>query len=78
MQGDYVAAGVGMRNVGGGTISIALPAGSTIERAFLYWSIVRTPAGVAPNTGTLNGAPIAGALVGTSGSPCWPSFGSAT
>ena len=77
VQGDYTAAGVGMRNVGGGTISIALPAGSTIERAFLYWSIIRTPAGVAPNTGTLNGAPIAGALVGTSGSPCWPTFGSA-
>ena len=71
LQGDYVAAGVGMRNVGGGTISIALPAGSTIERAFLYWSIVRPAGPVAPNTGTVNGTPIAGTLVGTSGSPCW-------
>jgi hypothetical protein len=71
VQGDYVAAGVGMRNVGGGTIAIALPAGSTIEKAFLYWSIVRPAGPAAPNTGTFNGAPILGTLVGTSGSPCW-------
>ena len=72
LQGDYVAAGVGMRNVGGGTISIALPAGSTIEKAFLYWSVIRPAGPTAPNTGTMNGTAIVGALVGTSGSPCWP------
>jgi len=71
LQGDYVAAGVGMRNVGGGTIPIALPGGSTIEKAFLYWSIIRPAGPAAPNTGTFNGAPILGTLVGTSGSPCW-------
>jgi hypothetical protein len=71
LQGDYVAAGVGMRNVGGGTIAIALPVGSTIEKAFLYWSIIRPLGPAASNTGTLNGAPILGTLVGTSGSPCW-------
>jgi hypothetical protein len=71
LQGDYVAAGVGMRNVGGGTISIALPAGSTIERAFLYWSLVRPAGPAAPNTGTLNGTAIVGTAIGTSGSPCW-------
>jgi len=71
LQGDYVAAGVGMRNVGGGTIAMALPAGSTIEKAFLYWSIIRPAGPAAPNTGTLNGTPILGTLVGTSGSPCW-------
>ena len=71
LQGDYVAAGVGMRNVGGGTISVALPAGSTIEQAFLYWSIIRGAGPPAPNTGTINGTPIVGTLIGTSGSPCW-------
>lgn len=71
LQGDYVAAGVGMRNIGGGTIAIALPAGSTIEKAFLYWSIIRPAGPAAANTGTLNGAPVLGTLIGTSGSPCW-------
>jgi hypothetical protein len=71
LQGDYVAAGVGMRNIGGGTIAIAPPGGSTIEKAFLYWSIIRPAGPAAPNTGTLNGTPILGTLVGTSGSPCW-------
>jgi len=76
LQGDYVAAGVGMRNVGGGTITLALPAGSTIVKALLYWSVIRPAGPAAPNTGTLNGTAIAGTLVGTSGSPCWPSAGS--
>jgi hypothetical protein len=76
LQGDYVAAGVGMRNVGGGTITVTLPAGSTIERAFLYWSVIRPAGPAAPNTGTLNGTALAGTLVGTSGSPCWPSAAS--
>ncbi len=76
VKGDYVAAGVGMRNLGGGTINIALPAGSTIQQAFLYWAIIRQPGPPAANTGTLNGVGITGALVGTSGDPCWPFFGS--
>ncbi len=74
VKGDYVAAGVGMRNIGGGTINIALPAGSTIVQAFLYWAIIRPPGAPAANTGTLNGFGVTGALVGTSGDPCWPSF----
>jgi hypothetical protein len=76
LQGDYVAAGVGMRNVGGGTINVTLPAGSTIERSFLYWSVIRPAGPAAPNTGALNGTALAGTLVGTSGSPCWPSAAS--
>ena len=71
VRGDYVAAGIGMRNKGFGTINIALPAGSTKVKAFLYWQIIRDTAGSAPATGTMNGTGITGTLLGSSGSPCW-------
>lgn len=72
VRGDYEAAGVGMRNLGGGTINISIPAESTISHAFLYWAIIRRTDRPAPNTGKLNGTIIRGTLVGTSGDPCWP------
>jgi hypothetical protein len=72
VKGDYVAAGVGMRNLGSGTITISLPADSAIVQARLYWAIVRPPGPPASNTGTFNGTGITGTLVGTSGTPCWP------
>ena len=46
-RGGYVAAGVGLRNRGHGTITITgIPPGATINRAFLLWSILggATPA----------------------------------
>lgn len=73
VKGDYVAAGVGMRNLGHGDITISLRADSTIAKAFLYWAIIREPSSPASNTGTFNDEPITGTLVGTSGTPCWPS-----
>ncbi len=68
--GDYVAGGVGMRNIGSGNIDLSVPTGGTIVKAFLFWAIVwdGTPP---PNTGTLNSIPITGVLEGTSGTPCW-------
>jgi hypothetical protein len=70
IQGDYVAAGVGMRNIGSGTINLTIPAGATVRNAFLFWSVIwdDTPPS---NTGMFNGNAINGTLVGTSGSPCW-------
>ncbi len=74
IQGDYVAAGVGMRNVGSGTINLSIPAGATLRRAFLFWAIIwdGTPPAA---TGDFNSNAITGALVGTSGSPCWGGTG---
>jgi hypothetical protein len=38
LHGDYVAAGVGLRDKAGGNITIAgIPANSTINAAYLYW-----------------------------------------
>lgn len=78
LRGDYVAAGVGMRNLGSGQIVIDLPPGSTIVRAWLYWSIIRqTVAGPAPATAKLNGQDITGTLIATTGSPGWPDIAQA-
>lgn len=78
LRGDYVAAGVGMRNLGSGQIVIDLPPGSTIVRAWLYWSIIReAAAGPAPATGKLNAQDITGTLIATTGSPGWPDIAQA-
>jgi hypothetical protein len=70
IQGDYVAAGVGMRNIGSGSIDISIPAGATIRNAWLFWAVIWD--GTAPpSTGTFNGTAINGTYVGTTGSPCW-------
>jgi hypothetical protein len=81
VQGDYVAAGVGMRNIGSGDINITLPPGSTIHKALLYWAVIMpiTVDGepqkdnfinnVAPPK--LNGTPITSTHIGTAGVPCW-------
>jgi hypothetical protein len=71
MRGDYRAAGVGMRNKGYGTITIGIPTGATIRRAFLYFAYIN-PTIVTSFAGTLNGTAITPVWVGTSSSPCWP------
>jgi hypothetical protein len=41
LKGGYVAHGVGMRNTGYGTIKITdVPAGSSVKKAYLFWSII--------------------------------------
>ena len=75
VRGDYMAAGVGMRNRGYGNITINLPSNSTIVKAFLYWAIIRSnESGPASTVGTINSTQITGTIVGTAGTPCWPSF----
>ncbi|MGC8229979.1 DUF3344 domain-containing protein [Pseudobacillus badius] len=69
-NGDYEAAGVGLRDNNTGTILIALPASSTITDAFLYWEALEN-ADTLSNTGTLNGTPITGELIATSEDLCW-------
>ena len=67
----YAAADVGMRNLGYGTININLPAGSTIQKAYLYWSVINNSESPSLATGTINSKPITGTLIATTRNPCW-------
>jgi cysteine-rich repeat protein len=50
------------------TINIAgIPAGSTVTRAVLYWTIV----GGSDTTATINGNAVTGASIGSAGHTCW-------
>lgn len=73
--GDYVAQGVGMRNIGSGLIDFTgnpdiLP-GSTLEKAFLYWGVIPPPDGPSDARGNINGNAIIGTLIASPPSPCW-------
>lgn len=77
LNGDFVAKGVGMRNINQaerGKIDLTglVPAGSLIVKAFLYWSYMRSTATPNPNA-ILNGTTIKGTPVAIGiGIPCWP------
>lgn len=70
LHGDFVAAGIGLRGTGEGNIVLAgIPAGASIFRAYLYWATLGNS-----NTYTspiLNGQPVSGDRIGTSGDTCW-------
>lgn len=69
---DYVAAGVGMRNRGYGTITIGgIPSGSAIVAAYLYWDILDDEELPSFDDGTFDGTSITGVLIGTDADPCW-------
>ncbi|MFB0556241.1 MAG: DUF3344 domain-containing protein [Dehalococcoidia bacterium] len=74
VTGDYVAAGVAMRDVGSGDIDLSLPTDATIVQAFLYWAIMSGSETPDPEftDGNINGNDITGTLIGTAGDPCWP------
>lgn len=72
VNGGYVAAGVGMRNLGYGHISITgIPSGSTIQAAFLLWDVLDDSQQDADAQGVLDGSPITGTLLGVGDQPCW-------
>jgi len=75
LKGDYVAAGVGMRASGppgGGTITLgAVPGGSSVAKAFLYWSVINSTSIPALGAGSINGNAITGTNYATTASPCW-------
>jgi len=74
INGGYSASGVGMRNRGWGTILIKdIPKGSTVDRAYLFWSIIGSEGPgkipVSYGQGKIKGVSINGTLLGYSPSP---------
>lgn len=73
LKGGYVAAGVGLRNRGSGTITLTgIPAGATVHAAYLYWSVLG--GGTEPanfKQGTFKGVTVSGTKVGSGSAPCW-------
>ncbi len=73
VHGGYTAAGIGMRNLGSGTISIdGVPAGAKVKSATLLWDVLADASDPSFAQGTFNGEPIAGNLWASGASPCWP------
>lgn len=70
IMGNVTSAGVGLRGVGSGTIDLnGMPAGARPYRAFLYWATIGNNG--AYTTPLLNGAPLAGELIGVSEDTAW-------
>ncbi|MBI2839066.1 MAG: DUF3344 domain-containing protein [Acidobacteria bacterium] len=77
MKGSYAYDAVGMRNRGYGTAVITLPAGSTIKKAYLFWTIISktTAEDTTFRKCKINGHALNGARLGSDYSPCWPRDG---
>jgi pimeloyl-ACP methyl ester carboxylesterase len=72
VKGGYVAAGVGMRNRGYGSITVqGIPTGASIKSAHLFWDILGDWDDPSYGVGNFNGHPIQGSFIGTGGDPCW-------
>jgi len=70
LRGDVVSAGVGLRGLGSGNITLSgIPAGATVFRAYLYWATLGSANTF--TTPTLNSEEVQGQLIGTSGDTCW-------
>jgi hypothetical protein len=69
-----VAAGVAMRNLGYGTVTLnGIPAGSTVYGAYLLWDVINNSPTAALAQGSFDDTSITGVSIGTGASPCWPS-----
>jgi lysophospholipase L1-like esterase len=72
VHGGYTAAGIGMRNLGYGKISITgVPTGATVQSATLLWDILAGQADLTFAHGTFNGNPVTGTEWASGASPCW-------
>jgi hypothetical protein len=72
IRGGYTTAGIGMRNLGYGTIKIKdVPTKARVKAAFLLWDILGDTPVAAFAHGRLNAQRVAGTLKATGTSPCW-------
>ena len=73
VNGGYTAAGIGMRNLGYGMISITgVPPGAAVKSATLLWDVLANQADPTLAQGTFNGNLISGTEWASGTSPCWP------
>ena len=73
VEADHAAAGIAVRNRGGGVINLrGVPESAAAVRAFLYWDILATE-GPPVLIATVNGVSVSGKLIGQGDSPCWGS-----
>jgi hypothetical protein len=70
---DFLAAGVGTRNTGSGTIDFqGAPPGAVPVRATITWSTIRDGFAIPLNEiATFNGVNVVGNLIGVTAQPCW-------
>jgi hypothetical protein len=66
-KASFVQAGIGLRNVGSGHISLDIPANAVILKAYLYWAHLGLPS----NKIYLDGEQITGDLIASDRDPCW-------
>jgi hypothetical protein len=66
-KASFVQAGIGLRNVGSGHITLDVPTSATILKAYLYW----THLGLPSNKIYLDGEQITGNLIASDQDPCW-------
>jgi hypothetical protein len=72
LPGDYVASGVGLRGTTGGNITISgIPAGATIQNAYLYWGMLDDGEDASLANLTFNSTPILGTRIGHGPDTCW-------
>lgn len=77
IAGDYVAAGIGLRGVTQGSISITgIPADASIIEAYLYWGMLDNGESPSLKNINFNGSPTTGTLIGSGEDTCWGLSGS--
>lgn len=68
----YTSAGIGMRNLGYGTIDITgVPDGATVESAVLLWDVLGESPDPSFADGTVDGQAVTGTAWASGASPCW-------
>jgi len=73
LHGGYVAAGVGMRDRGFGHVTLqGIPLASRVTAAYVLWDVLDNVGSPEDAIGAVNSSLIHRTLVGTGGSPCWP------
>lgn len=77
VRGSYTWSAIGLRNLGSGTFSTYVPPGSTIYRAYVYWTILDTARLDYFKNVQFAGHAVSGTAIGKGPNPCWLSPGNA-